>query len=220
MTVKGHSDAGTSCSRRRPTGNGCSCVLRWLMTVSFKKKGTCRLSFSFSLSISKKERIGSCVPLCELHLFATSCYKNRSYGFSQRHVFSHSVSQIKAFFFFLRSSATSRESMQHWYVPTENVCVRCSYTSRRERRLYCLTCSFLPPAERCELSAAVVGGVRHVLWEAHRCAVTGASAVSSNTCLFHMHTTRPAAPTGFYCPEAGWPLTLCGDMVLTCLCFV
>lgn len=139
--------------------------------------------------------------------------------FSQCHIFSHSVSQIKARSF-LRSSATSRESIQRWYVPIGNIYVHWSYASRRERWLYCLTCSFLPPAERCELSAAVVGGVRDVLWEAHRCAVTGASTVSRNACLFHTHTTWPAPPTGFYSPKAGWHLTLCGRTVLTCLCFV
>lgn len=34
---------------------------------------------AYNLPVLKKERIGSCVPLYELHLFATSCYKNRSY---------------------------------------------------------------------------------------------------------------------------------------------
>lgn len=38
------------------------------------------LELFFYLPVLKKESIGSCVPLCELHFFATSCYKNRSKG--------------------------------------------------------------------------------------------------------------------------------------------
>lgn len=53
----------------------------WLWTWV---KGTCWGVFLLLLLLlsvlKKKERIGSCVPLCELHLFATSCYKNRSNG--------------------------------------------------------------------------------------------------------------------------------------------
>lgn len=219
MAVKGHSDAGTSCSRQWPTGNSCSCVLELTYDCELKKERNMSIEFFFKPRCFEKGKNW----LMRSSLWVTSLrnilLQKQVIWFSQCHVFSHSVSQIKARPC-LRSSATSRESIQHQYVPIGNVYVRWSYASRRERRLYCLTCSFLPPAERCELSAAVVGGVRDVLWEAHRCAVTGSSTVSRNTCLCCTHTTRPAAPTGFYSPKAGWPLTLCGDMVLTCLCFV
>lgn len=89
-----------------------------------------------------------------------------------------------------------------------------TYVWRRESDFIA---SLVLSAERCELSAAVVGGVRVVLREAHWCAVTGASEVSSNSYLFY---TWPEAPTAFYSPKAGWPLTLCGyhfDMFMLCV---
>lgn len=53
---------------------------------------------------------------------------------------------------------------------------------------------FPPPAERRGLSAAVAGGVCCVLREAHWCAVTGASEVSSNSYLFYTNCVARSSP--------------------------
>lgn len=76
-------------------------------------------------------------------------------------------------------------SMFHWYMPLQNsLATLCTCLSA-----WGWHCPFLLPAERCELSAAVVGGVCGLLWEAHWCAVSGASEVST----LLTHTTHRGA---------------------------
>lgn len=107
---------------------------------------------SFNLPVLKKERIGSCVPLCELHLFATSCYRNGSHDLVSA-MFSASVSQLNAQPF--KSSATITEHKQR----TCSIDISCVTTLH----IFCFMSSFFPPAERRGLSAAVAGGVCGIL---------------------------------------------------------
>lgn len=127
--------------------------------------------------VMKKERNSSCVPLCE------NCISLQHPVTKTGHsIFcSHRVSEFSAKpFCLILLGPTDHKELAfiggHFSCPS-----LFTNTVRLEAWrpiCYSLTCFFFPSTEGCGLSAAVAGGICGILWEAHWCAVAGASEVS------------------------------------------